>query len=169
MNKISLLVKNLLKKNKLTSIPIDIEKIANSLGVQIKLSKLEDNISGFLYLKNENPVIFVNNIHPVPRQRFTIAHELGHLILNHNGDLFVDKEHVLYRDSRSKEGSLKLEREANRFAAELLMPEEMIIDEIVENEIDLDDPKKLNDLAKKFKVSTQALTIRLNNLGWTLF
>ena len=167
MNKFSLRVSELLNRNKINSLPVNLEKIVKSLGIQIKRSELEDNISGFLYLKNETPIICVNKGHSRPRKRFTIAHELGHFILNHHGDLFIDRARVLYRNTVSHDGIIKEEREANRFAAELLMPEELLVKELIENEIDIDNEFELKQLAYKCGVSIQALTIRLTNLGWS--
>ena len=171
MNRISLLVKNLLKKHKISRPPyLYLSRIAKGLGIDIKIdTKLEDKISGFLYLKEKKPIIFVNYFHPEPRKNFTIAHELGHFILGHSGDLFVDKDLIIYRDSRSKEGKLRQEKEANRFAAELLMPEEMLIEEIVQNEYNLDKSEDVDKLSAKFGVSSQAMMIRLANIGWGLF
>ncbi len=169
MSKISLLVKTILSKAKISSFPIPVNKIASANGVVIKLSDLEDDISGFLYMKETKPIIFVNSDHSNARRRFTIAHELGHLFLNHSGELFVDKGHIMYRNSQSKEGNIKQEREANKFAAELLMPEEMLINELLNSEIDIEDSEKLNKFADKLGVSTQALSIRLSNLGWNWF
>ena len=169
MKKISLRIKEILNINKISSAPVDLEKVAKGFGVKIEYSKLENDISGFLYLKDKTPIIFVNKLHPITRQRFTIAHELGHLILNHQGDLFVDKGSILFRNTHSQNGIVKEEREANRFAAELLMPEEILLKEFIENEIDIENADQLNKLANKFEVSTQALTIRLTNLGWSFF
>ena len=169
MNKISTIVRDILKKNRINSFPINLKKITASLKVQIKKEKLENDISGFLYLKDNKSIIVVNDSHPEVRQRFTIAHELGHLLLNHNSDLFVDNENILYRATQTKDANYKLEKEANKFAAELLMPEEMLTDELLKGEIFLDDTDELNKLANKLQVSPQALTIRLSNLGWTLF
>lgn len=169
MNKISKLVRDLLSKTNISSFPIPLSKIAKGIGVIIKSLELEDNISGFLYLKEDKPIIFVNSLHPKARRRFTAAHEMGHFLLNHNGELFVDKGHILYRDSRSKDGNIRQEKEANKFAAELLMPEEMFTDELLKNDIDIEDSHELNKFAARLGVSTQALAIRLSNLGWTLF
>ena len=164
--KVKSLVNLLLKKYKIIKPPIPIESIAKKENVRIKYSEFDDSISGLLYRKNEQDVIGVNKNHPTNRRRFTIAHELGHLILNHQGMLFVDKEPKLYRDIKSQDGSLRQERQANKFAAEILMHEEMLIVELKNYEArDFDDTEYLNRITNKFKVSVQALTIRMANLG----
>jgi len=142
-----------------------LEKITNFYGLEIQYEELEDEISGFLYLRSKKPIIFVNINHPPVRQNFTIAHEIGHYLLNHSGDLFLDHKYILFRDSKSSEGSWVAERQANKFAAELLMPESKLLSEIKDRNIDFEDDEDISNLAKDFGVSTQALLIRLSNLG----
>ena len=81
----------------------------------------------------------------------------------------MDRENILYRASNARDGNYKLEKEANKFAAELLMPEDMLTDELHRDNVFLDDTQELNSLAERLEVSPQALTIRLSNLGWALF
>ena len=169
MNDTKQIVKRLLRQLKITFPPIPVENIANHLGVKIEEAILDGEISGFLYKKKKNgqAVIAVNALHSrhsYRRKRFTIAHELGHLILKHHGEFFVDRK--LFRDSISKQGTDKIERDANQFAAELLMPELMIRAQFKETPVqDVDDPESLKLLADRFEVSVQAMTIRLANLG----
>jgi Zn-dependent peptidase ImmA (M78 family) len=107
-------------------------------------------------------------MHASVRQRFTIAHEIGHFYLRHVGEIFVE-EHVLNkRDGRSSYAIDPKEIEANNFAAALLMPAQMVgravIDRINKNpSIKLED--LTDDLAEKFHVSRQAMGYRLINLG----
>ena len=108
-------------------------------------------------------VIGVNSAHHFNRQRFTIAHECGHLILHKGKDVHIDRSfRVNRRDERSAQAVDPIEIEANRFAAELLMPFSMIQNDIVE--FDIEDDEVLEDLANKYQVSLQALTFRINNL-----
>ena len=100
------------------------------------------------------------------RQRFTIAHELGHLRL-HSKDqpVFIDKApKVMYRNNASATGEIHKEREANAFAAALLMPKDLIANVIENCKCGGDDAVKY--LAKEFKVSDQAMSFRLSNLGY---
>jgi Zn-dependent peptidase ImmA (M78 family) len=111
-------------------------------------------------------VIGVNEDHHPNRQRFTIAHELGHFILHRDdSSIFVDKTLTFYRDGQSSQGVYIQEIEANAFAAELLMPE-AVIHQYVMNGIDLHEEKRIESIAKELRVSQQALTIRLISLGW---
>ena len=160
--KIKSIVDRILKENKISSLPIKLEKILNRYNIGLGYSVFEDTLSGLLYKKNDKHIILVNSNHPPVRQRFTIAHELGHYFLDHHSNLFIDKGN-LYRNDKSSEGNLRWEKDANKFAAELLMPEELMIDLVEEKK--LEDDEDLVELAKELEVSTQALTYRLNNLG----
>ena len=163
---IATLANTLLRKAKIKSPPVPIEKIAAQKKVKISYAVLDGDVSGLLYRKDKDVVIGVNASHVPTRQRFTIAHELGHFLLDHDAELYVDKGHkIIFRDSNSKTGLNESERQANQFAAVILMPEDMIRDELNKSPIDFDDPKALEKLAGRFGVSTQALTYRLINLN----
>ncbi len=142
--------------------PVPVERMAAGLNVRVEYSPLEDNISGFLFQKNGKLVIGVNNGHSENRQRFTIAHELGHLLLEHHGELFIDRKAWLFRDHKSQTGKYKHEIKANSFAAELLMPEEFVRKAVGTELLDDD---LIEELAERFQVSTQAMSIRLATLG----
>src|SRR5262245_12340133 len=115
------------------STPIDIKDCAKHLGIKLEALELDDDVAGFLVLKDNGDVnIGYNKNHSPHRIRFTIAHELAHYILHaKDTKLFVDKEEkVLYRDSNSSTGEYFMEREANAFAAALLMPQKLLIKEV---------------------------------------
>lgn len=145
---------------------IKLEKIAKHLGVDIKGEDLDFDVSGLFVMKNDKYYIRYNNTESEQRQRFTIAHELGHFIL-HKEDkpLFVDKnEKILYRNFDSSTGEIKKEREANAFAAALLMPRFLLRQVISKAPNNVDDV--VNYLATEFNVSEQAMSFRLSNLGY---
>ena len=85
-----------------------------------------------IYVNEGTPIIGVNALHHPNRQRFTIAHECGHLILHKpqiTKEVHVDKalaSPMLMRDSVSAAGVDEMEIEANLFAAELLMPKAIL-------------------------------------------
>lgn len=152
----------------LSAPPINIEKLASKLGFEVLEEDLEDEVSGFLLSKNDRKVIVINTNHHVNRKRFSIAHELGHGILHDkNRELYLDSKKTSYffRDQNSSSGLNTIEIEANIFAAHLLMPQKLIQELIKKYSIDLNDDDDLSALAKKLKVSDQALTFRLSNLG----
>lgn len=167
--KIDGLVHDLLVTHKVKQAPVPVEKIAKAQGARIFYQSLDDDISGFLYRDGTQVVIGVNTHHATVRQNFTTAHELGHLMLHDQEQLHVDHGFrvVRLRDSSSSEGTEETEREANLFAATLLMPSEFLEMDLAELEfLDLLDDKVLLDLARKYGVSTQALVNRLKNVGY---
>lgn len=158
----------LLKNSNCNTLPIDLEKCLNTLKVQLDNILLEDNISGFLAINNGVVKLGVNTSHPPKRQRFTIAHEIGHFILHAvDTPFFLDKTNLQFnRNEDSTTGEFIKEREANNFAAALLMPQNLIEIEINKMANKSNADKLIKDLAKKFDVSIQAMGIRLSHLGY---
>jgi Zn-dependent peptidase ImmA (M78 family) len=120
--------------------------------------------------KGKRALIGANKSNHPNRQRFTIAHELGHYFL-HAGHTVLDEGRLAYtvnlRNSESSKGEDNDEREANLFAAELLMPAKFLREDLDGVELDLlEDSKFLSDLANKYRVSLQALTFRLTYLRY---
>jgi Zn-dependent peptidase ImmA (M78 family) len=166
--RIHALVEELLAENKITEAPVSVSRIAKAKGARIFVKSLEGDLSGFLYRDNSNAVIGVNTKHSKTRQNFTIAHELGHLLLHDQEKLHVDHEfRVRLRNDVSSQGTDEAEREANFFAASLLMPKEFLRNDLAEEDyVDLLDGQFLRALARKYGVSAQALVNRLKNLGY---
>lgn len=152
------------------TIPVDVYAIAQAHHINVRSQPLEDTVSGMLVIKNTYAIIGVNENHHPNRQRFTIAHELGHFLLHRDeAHVFVDAKPVFFRDERSAAGRQQQEIQANRFAAELLMPESVLQARIANQPLNpfLDpfDDLTVQRLAAEFGVSIQALTIRLTRLG----
>jgi Zn-dependent peptidase ImmA (M78 family) len=168
--KIETVVQELLAEHGIQHAPVPVERIAKASGARIYLQSLDDDVSGFLYRDKQQAVIGVNTHHAKVRQNFTTAHELGHFLLHDQEQLHVDHGFrvVRLRDGTSSQGVDEAEREANLFAATLLMPEEFLEADIAgQDYFDLlDDDGFLVDLARKYGVSTQALVNRLKNLGY---
>ncbi len=158
-----------LSELKIKSIPIQVEKIARKLGLDVVSRDLGSNVSGVLYIQNGKGTIGFNPNESPVRRRFTIAHELGHFILHKiNNDMFIDKkEFKLFRNEQSSTGEHRIEQEANAFAAALLMPKDLLIGEIKKYKMDLtdDEDDSISKLAKKFEVSVLAMTYRIDNLN----
>jgi Zn-dependent peptidase ImmA (M78 family) len=166
--KIESLVEGLLATYNITEAPVPVERIAKAKGARIFYQSLEDDVSGFLYRDKTQAVIGVNTHHAPVRQNFTTAHELGHLLLHDQEQLHIDHEfRVRLRDDVSSQGTDEAEREANFFAASILMPRRFLEEDLVNEEyVDLLDDDCLTDLARKYGVSAQALVNRLKNLGY---
>ena len=161
----------LLAEYGITSPPVDPETLAKAEGIVVVSRRFEDaDVSGILFRDGDHHVIGVNSAHPPARRRFTIAHELGHRALHPGRELILDVPvRVNLRDKTSSMASDLEEIEANAFAATLLMPEQMVRDQLSQLP-----PAQRREpdataaaLARIFKVSTPALNFRLINLGLT--
>jgi Zn-dependent peptidase ImmA (M78 family) len=146
---------DIIKKHQIKP-PIDVVAIAHGLQINVYTALGTDNISGKIVKDNKfggssGYAIFVNKNDASTRQRFTIAHEIAHFILHKDeiGDGIVDD--ALYRSGLSN----KKEAEANKLAAEILMPWHLI--NIFMNE----KIKTIQALANIFQVSESAMSIRL--------
>ena len=161
-------VQSLLDDNEVAAPPVPIERIAKTLGAQLRYSPLDAELSGMIYVKEGTPIIGVNALHHPNRQRFTVAHECGHLILHTaqiTKEVHVDKDFpMLMRNSVSTAGVNVMEIEANVFAAELLMPEAFLAKALDNEPFDIDDEGAVSALARSFKVSPSAMRFRLGNL-----
>lgn len=113
--------RRLLERHKLVP-PIDIAKLAARYA-RVEYEEIPFSVDGVslnLKVPGKTPTIIVNSKIPNTRQRFTLAHELGHVVIPwHIGSIVDTTEYGLHEPA---EGYWLVEGEANRFAAELLMP-----------------------------------------------
>jgi hypothetical protein len=108
--------------------PIDVEKVCGGLAeLRFKSFPIEiDGICLDLKVKGKIPKVWVSKAIPTVRKRFTIAHEIGHIIIPwHSGNIVDDIDAP--RSERIEKKYRELEAEANRFAAELLMPSAWVV------------------------------------------
>jgi Zn-dependent peptidase ImmA (M78 family)/DNA-binding XRE family transcriptional regulator len=145
----------LLAQGRITQPPVAIDALARECGVQVCEAELPGQVSGVLLFVDQHVVIGFNNAHPEVRQRFTIAHELGHYLLSHH-----DHFHIDLSDAHGNPPGYNWqdERAANDFAAAALMPSEMVTHYFEKD-------RGLEKLAGRFKVSREAMGWRLVNLG----
>lgn len=160
-------VNEILSDEELRSFPIDLDKIALKLGIILQPFEFSDDISGLLTIDEQlRPKIGYNTSENRERQRFTIAHEIGHYILHSNSQkgIFVDK--MMFRKNINfyNKNEESMEVEANYFAANLLMPKALILKAVSQIDPNLDDDDNISNLAKDFGVSKTAMTYRLINL-----
>ena len=138
-------------------LPIDVIGIANAHGINVYRANfhgdIKDDIFGFIEKDSDTTSIYVNAQNAPTRRRFTIAHELGHYFLRHEGN-----DELKYLDLRSTKSTPE-EIAANQFAAELLIPESELRKEY--NKLLF---PTVEALAKIFNVSKQAMKYRLSNL-----
>jgi Zn-dependent peptidase ImmA (M78 family) len=138
------------------SIPFDPIKVAQLNGIEVKNAVFKDNeILGIISKKQGSTTIYVNSHDSYNRKRFTVAHELGHYFLH-----LKDTEDSLVVDMNRLINGLgdEKEKEANRFAAAVLM------DEVLVKSL-WNDFKSVQVMADIFKVSFEAMSYRLDNLG----
>jgi hypothetical protein len=135
--------------------PVQVIGLANALGLNVWELQLPPNISGKIWRDPQNGgtkgySIGVNAAEAFVRKRFTVAHECAHFILHR--DKITDEltEDTLYRGLDGKE-----EAQANKFAADILMPYHLIQKFMDSGMTDVD------ELAAKFQVSGAAMRIRL--------
>lgn len=152
------------KENNINTSPVKVTEICEHYGLKVFEARLVPEVSGFIVVQNENfmhfgtgRLIVVNKEHPATRQRFTIAHELAHYILHRNGE-----ELYAHRDAGHK-GSI--EREADTFAANILMPKKIVLDALTFISEDAPDMFKIRYIAREFCVAEATAAIRLSELG----
>ena len=147
--------------------PFNPFEVARKLNIRVETTLDYDNTEGQISVdESGEPIIWINPIKSEARQRFTLAHELGHLandILPSLDDPIIDRYETLYR-SNAYGG---IETKANQFAAMLLMPLKPLEDFI--QECRKDNPKLTAKeaillISSKFEVSKQAVFHRLQNL-----
>lgn len=136
--------------------PVPIDKIIKEIGLPLSHEPMEDNISGYIERQNGSYRIVVNANHAPTRQRFTAAHELGHYV--YHRDLLGEGvgDNRAYRTEGTDRPNVNIrpihERQANSFAANVLMPRHRLTNVAGESTA---------ALAARFGVSQAAMKIRL--------
>ncbi|MDC3416674.1 ImmA/IrrE family metallo-endopeptidase [Aquibacillus salsiterrae] len=133
--------------------PIPVEDLIAKLGLTIREVSTELDIDAKLDANKMR--ITVNRFQTNPfRRRFSLAHELGHFVLNH---------HIKPWEFEDPEtGKSFVEPEADEFAGSLLLPQQLLTEHIKKG-------VPLNDIQTKFQVSNQALWVRLEIYRLTKF
>lgn len=157
--------------------PVQLDRIADFLEIMVKddANLEKDDVIGQICFENDQPVVSINPIQNnyLPRRRFTLAHEIGHFCLH------TDKVKSGFKDnqktmSRSESYWDIKESEANGFAAQLLMPKSLIIQEAnaiisayrtATGSTGMPTEDFIRQIAYKFSVSSIAMEYRLKNLG----
>ena len=150
--------KNIILANQ-QEFPIQVGAIAKNLGIVVKKATLSAGISGQIKETDNICTIRINRHDVKARQRFTLAHEIAHFLLHRDrlGDGITDD--ILYRSSLSD----KLEAQANRLAADIIMPWELIKESLA-NYSGLKVEKRIEKLSDDAGVSTTAIKIRLGKI-----
>lgn len=157
---------------------INVKAIAESCNIPIEYNILESSCCCSNDSKsddtdnNTDKLIQINKFEPEYRQRFTTAHELGHILLGHQGVSYRTSDVTKYKDTIKRMNEVA----ANKFAAELTMPKSLVIDvlfssikqmgySINQRFGDEDISKIVRISANELGISPRALDIRIKNLG----
>jgi len=148
--------RDLLRRFAIVRPPIDPESLAEALGVPVVYAEFASDISGKVsgYIQFDPLEIVVNDAIAPRRKTFTIAHELGHFLM-HQDYAQSEKYQVLARNNQYPDGKPNEEKEADAFAAHLLVP--MTMFKRYRNFA------SVRELGKMFAVSDDVI---LNRLKW---
>ncbi|MBD9612180.1 ImmA/IrrE family metallo-endopeptidase [Pseudomonas sp. PDM02] len=147
---------DLAKRTGVETSPLDVQELLSVLGIRLISVPMKDDVSGILSLADNGKewVVKVNALHHPNRQRFTIAHEIAHFS-RHRSQQVQFEDLNFFRNGDSN----PMEVEANRFASELLMPEQIFRDKVRVFS------GSIEAIAQYFKVSTLAVRVRAKILG----
>jgi Zn-dependent peptidase ImmA (M78 family) len=151
-------LENVYSKTSLITPPIKLTKLFAIYNIYFYISTFNFNdVAGQLIKTEDENQIFVNRFDPNTRKRFTIAHEIGHLVLHPHkiSDIYRrDKDYYINLSIQEQNE----ETEANYFASFLLIPTQSLV-------YTLKLTKNIEELATIFNVSTTAMEIRLNKFN----
>jgi Zn-dependent peptidase ImmA (M78 family) len=166
--------KLLLEDFDLLTIPINIDKLAEKLEIELSKKDLNNNISGEITYNPTEDIakIIINSKQSEQRQRFSIAHEIAHYIY----DLDFSKENDIKDIQKHNRGEVvnPIERRADKFAEKLLMPYEKFTEEAIRiknekfgksNNLTVSNIHSIaTELSSLFNVSKSAVYIRLHSV-----
>jgi len=128
--------------------PVSLRDVVSALNLElVKRTREPFTSEAALEPLGDGRAIVLNGSADAGRRRFTIAHEIGHFVLH------AENGGAIHEAGRGEE------READAFAAELLMPEHLVREAVREQGLDA------IRLADRFEVSRQAMQTRLRGLG----
>lgn len=160
IEKIEARAESLLAELSIHAVPVPVEDIAAKLGIRISRAPSAD-FSGLLIRKDGHALIGVNSSEAPVRQRFTIAHEIAHFLLHPRKDAFVD----FRKEQTAGAAKPPQEREADMFAAALLMPRKSLLPAFRRlARAGVTDDAEVR-LAREYDVSEEAMRYRLINLN----
>lgn len=134
--------------------PVDIFRFAKRMGIHVHVIP-DPGWAGAVRSTEDRADIWIRQEDSYVRQRFTLAHEIGHLMLHPLGEEFRDVVFYPHGDEDKKDR----EAQANGYAAGLLMPFFML-----ERDVQRMSSLDVKGLAARYEVSEQAMQIRLNRM-----
>ena len=119
----------LLDAGSLKSAPVQIINLCRNMGFSVYMQELPHTVYGYIMISgdlkerfNTDRIISVNEAESAKRRRFTVAHELGHFLFNFDPSRSIE----FYNAFETSGENSPDEDVCNRFAAELLMPQELV-------------------------------------------
>jgi len=166
---------SLLDDFSLLDFPVNLNKLAKKLEINLDYKNCDKNLSGKIeYKHSSNTVnIYINNQEPKFRQRFSLAHEISHFIYDFDFQQDKDKYREDSRELFRKDLFNPIERRADKFAEQLLMPKELFRNQALKLKTSLFQNTKLKmvniytivkKLSDLFEVSIPAVIFRLNSI-----
>ncbi|MCY4210323.1 MAG: ImmA/IrrE family metallo-endopeptidase [Gammaproteobacteria bacterium] len=151
--------KELISRYGVTELPVDPFDIAHKLDIQTcaKPSSQKGGISGALVRSgNSFGILYAANIPNIGYQRFTVAHEIGHYVLDGHMDHLQLQDGGIHYSKAGFHGD-RYEREADYFASQLLMPDSLFVKVLAAND---DGMSAIKNLADRCQTSLTATAIR---------
>ena len=134
------------------SIPVNLVQFARSVNIEILPAM---GVQYVVAIDYDSRTLHVNVDEPSIRKRFAVAHAIGHFALGH---LKAGESHADHPASYDNRHARYVDRQANAFALELLMPDRNLLEAI---EAGSDEAS----LCKQFLVSSKALSARIKMIG----
>jgi transcriptional regulator with XRE-family HTH domain len=150
--------RELLDRCDATAPPVDVDQVIRELRIPLVKWDFPDFLSAVIVeVVDDDYVIGVNKHHALNRRRFSIAHEVGHAVLRHEAGYYLE----FFDASLGEPPNFRHsdEREANAFAAALLMDERWLREDWANGH------RSVHELARRYRVSDEAMSFRLINLG----
>lgn len=140
--------------------PVSVSRIAEALGLRVIQRPLGSSVSAMIQRDTvrggrSDFVIYLNANEPTVRQRFSLAHEIAHFVLHRDLIETGITDDTMYR---SAELSSYYETQANRLAADILMPVRLVKDAARTT-------RDVAALASAFGVSKTSMEIRMRGLN----
>lgn len=141
-----------------------LDLFAYGLGATVKYKNLLNSDGRIIFGKKNNLIEINSNIEFEQKKRFTLAHEIGHLVMHKGMDIHNDNDATMswFNNKEKQATHSKIENEANEFASELLMPSKLFIEKQKGKKFS---PQLLRDLAEYFKTSLTSVAFKYLQLG----
>ncbi|HEV2800972.1 MAG TPA: ImmA/IrrE family metallo-endopeptidase [Pyrinomonadaceae bacterium] len=151
---------------KVKEAPVPVERIASLYGIHLRYMPFKGSMAGLAYAAQDMKVIGINSNHETPKQRFIIAHELGHLVQFRNEGhddprLQLDRNTSPLRYKNIDKHAYANEVNVNDFASKLLIPFGMLKDDLGNKDIEPENEEMIARLASKYEVPPPVIYYRL--------